>query len=82
MWYLSKDDSLPAMSDSKQQGQMQVDAQNQQAAASNTDQQKAQIGVLEEDDEFEEFPVQGQPLDARCLLGSRASLVSRANSDT
>jgi hypothetical protein len=44
--------------------EMQVD-KNEEKKAEDT--QQPQLGVLEEDDEFEEFAVQGMPLDARSM---------------
>ena len=50
---------FPAMSSEAATKDMQVDKKDEPKPE---EAQKAQIGVLEEDDEFEEFPVQGKPL--------------------
>jgi hypothetical protein len=55
------------MADSRNTKEMQVD-KNEDKRPEET--QQPQLGVLEEDDEFEEFAVQGKPLTRRAFYVS------------
>jgi hypothetical protein len=55
------------MADSGNTKEMQVDKSEDKKAEET---QQPQLGVLEEDDEFEEFAVQGKPLARRAFYAS------------